>query len=57
MLYFTESHKLKASVALLYEAKGYILADLISIRCDSRFGPISYLGDSVFLPEFKLETL
>ena len=41
------SLKLSILVSILRH-KSYILADLISIQCDSRFGPISYLGDSVF---------
>ena len=46
------SLKLSILVSILRH-KSYIHADLISIRCDLRFGSISYLGDSVFLPEFK----
>ena len=46
------SLKLSILVSILRH-KSYILADSTSIRCDSRFGSISYLGDSVFLPEFK----
>ena len=46
------SLKLSILVSILRH-KSHILADLISIRCNSQFGPISYLGDSVFLPEFK----
>ena len=46
------SLKLSILVSILRH-KSYILADSISIQCDSQFGSISYLSYSVFLPEFK----